>query len=559
MGSVETGRGRRFRLPDSRDFYCPNGFNTIIDTKRSELQKSWPALLLLAACLAPAVALGVDVPSAVMTFESQGQVAARNRIDELVFARWKELGIKPANLCSDSVFLRRAWLDITGTLPTAQQSAGFLNSKDPNKRAALIDQLLSSEEYADYWAMKWSDLLRVKAEFPINLWPNAAQTYYHWIRDSIAENKPYDQFARALLTESGSNFRVPPVNFYRAMQNREPAGMAQAVALTFMGVRTEKWPADRLAQMAAFFSQVDLKHSGEWKEEIIFFNPEKPAAGSLIFPDGTPARLRPGEDPREAFAQWLITPKNPWFARNIVNRAWYWLLGRGIIHEPDDIRPDNPAENPALLAYLENELVSSHYDLKHILLLILNSTTYQLSPIPQAGRTEAAQHFAAYPLRRLDAEVLIDALGQITGTSETYTSAIPEPYTFMPDFQRAVGLPDGSISSSFLELFGRPSRDTGMESERNNKLNDAQELHLLNSSFVQRKIQQGPRMAALLRTRNPQELVSQIYLTILSRYPTDAELKLAAAHSQSGSARGQTAAVDFVWALINSAEFLYRH
>lgn len=498
-------------------------------------------------------------PAFVAPFESQAELTPRNKIDELVFAHWKELGIKPANLCSDSVFLRRAWLDVTGTLPTPQQAVEFFNSKDPNKRAVLIDRLLDREEYADYWAMKWSDLLRVKAEFPINLWPNAAQTYYHWILDSIRANKPYDQFVREMLTASGSNFRVAPVNFYRAMQNREPVGIAQTVALTFMGTRADKWPAERLNQMAAFFSQVDLKHSDEWKEEIIFFNPEKPVVGKLVLPDGTPAQLRPGEDPREAFANWLITAKNPWFARNIANRMWYWLLGRGIIQEPDDIRPDNPPENAGLMAFLESELVNSHYDVKHMFRLILNSATYQLSPIPRSDRAMAAAHFAAYPLRRLDAEVLIDALCQITGTSETYTSAIPEPYTFMPDFQRAVDLPDGSISNSFLELFGRPTRDTGLESERNNKMSDAQELYLLNSTYLQRKIQPGPKGVAQMRARNPQILVPQIYLTVLSRYPTESELKLVMAHSQPASARVEATMTDLIWALLNSSEFLYRH
>jgi len=515
-------------------------------------------LAILAAaigCGTPLMAGGASSP-----YEIEGPLAPRNHVDELVFARWKQLQIQPANLCSDAVFLRRAWLDTTGTLPGAQQAAEFLNSHDPNKRAVLIDQLLERPEFADYWAMKWSDLLRVKAEFPINLWPNAAQAYYHWIRASLAGNKPYDRFARELLTESGSNFRSPPVNFYRAMQNHEPQGIAQAVALTFMGVRAENWPPGRLAQMAEFFSQIGIKHTGEWKEEIVFFDSRKPAPAKLVFPDGTAARLAPGEDPREAFAAWLTAPGNPWFARNIVNRAWYWLLGRGIVQEPDDLRPDNPPENPELLAWLEGELVHSHYDLKHVFRLILDSTTYQLSPVPRDGPEEASAHFAAYPLRRLDAEVLIDALCQITGTSETYASAIPEPYTFMPDFQRAVDLPDGSISSSFLELFGRPARDTGLEAERNNRISDAQKLHLLNSSHVQRKIQQGPKLRALMRNaQSPRELVSQLYLTILSRYPTEDEWRLVAKHSQSGVARGQAAVLDLVWALVNSNEFLYRH
>ena len=184
---------------------------------------------------------------------------ARNAIDELVFAKLEQCNVQPAAVCSDAVFVRRAYLDVIGTLPTGTRRREFLLDRSPNKRRALIDRLLEREEFADYWAMKWSDLLRVKAEFPINLWPNAAQAYHRWIRTCLKENMPYDQFVREMLTASGSNFRVPPVNFYRAMQNREPQGIAQAVALTFMGTRAEKWPKDRLAGMAAFFSQVGYK------------------------------------------------------------------------------------------------------------------------------------------------------------------------------------------------------------------------------------------------------------------------------------------------------------
>ncbi len=413
--------------------------------------------------------------------------------------------------------------------------------------------------------MKWSDLLRVKAEFPINLWPNAAQAYHRWIRTSIRENKPYDQFVREMLTASGSNFRVPPVNFYRAMQNREPPGIAQTVALTFMGVRAENWPKDRLAGMAVFFSQIGYKPTGEWKEEIVCFDPNHAAepggvAQAAVFPDGTQVRLAPDRDPREVFADWLIDAENPWFARNIVNRIWSWLLGRGIIHEPDDIRPDNPPSNPELLAYLEKELVASHHDLKHIYRLILNSQTYQLSSIARDDDPRGAANFACYPLRRLEAEVLIDALCQITGTTEEYSSAIPEPFTFIPEDLRSIALPDGSITSSFLEMFGRPPRDTGLESERNNRPTAAQRLHLLNSSHIQRKIEQSPKLGLQMRAKaNPRQVVTGLYLTILSRFPTDEELKIVATYAQPGGAKGREAAVDLAWALINSAEFLYRH
>ena len=517
--------------------------------------KKWliPAMLLAASVGRSGAGKGV-----IPTYESPAAVTARGRIDELVFARLSAAGIAPANLCSDAVFVRRAYLDTIGTLPTAEESSRFLADSDPEKRAALIDRLLEREEFADYRAMKWSDLLRVKAEFPINLWPNAAQAYHHWIWESLRANKPYDRMAREMLTASGSNFRVPPVNFYRAMQNREPQGIAQTVALTFLGVRAEKWPRERLENMAVFFSQVGSKETKEWKEEILFFDPSKgKPVPEAIFPDGKRVRLAPGRDPREVFADWLTSPENPWFARAMANRVWSWLLGRGIVEEPDDLRPDNPPSNPELLAYLEQEFIRSHYDLKQIYRLILNSSVYQLSSIPRSDNPEAEKNFAYYPLRRLDAEVLIDALCQITGTGEQYTSAIPEPYTVMPEGQRAISLPDGSISSSFLELFGRPPRDTGLETERNNRPSAAQRLHLLNSTHVQRKLEHSPKLQELMAksAKEPKAVVTGVYLTILSRPPSEDELKVVQAYPQ----RGRQAVLDLAWALLNTPEFLYRH
>jgi hypothetical protein len=499
----------------------------------------------------------------VSPFESQATETPRNKIDELVFGRLEKLGIQSANVCSDSVFVRRAYLDVIGTLPTEQEAKAFLQDQNPAKRRDLIDRLLERDEFVDYWAMKWSDLLRVKAEFPINLWPNAAQAYHRWIRTSIKENMPYDRFVREMLTASGSNFRVGQVNFYRAMQNKGPQGIAQAVALTFMGERAEKWPKERLAGMAAFFSLVGYKSTAEWKEEIVFFDPSKATNymwQAAMLPDGTRVKLTTDRDPREVFADWLIDSKNPRFTRNIVNRVWSWLLGRGIINEPDDIRPDNPPSNPELLAFLEQELVSSHYDLKHLYRLILNSKTYELSSIPRTNGPEAETNFACYPLRRLDAEVLIDAICQITGTTEKYSSSIPEPFTFIPEGQRSIALPDGSITSPFLEMFGRSPRDTGLESERNNRTMADQRLHLLNSSHIQRKLEQSQKLQALIQSKStPREIITGLYLTILSRFPTDDELKTVETYFQSGAVKDREAATDLAWALINSDEFLYRH
>lgn len=563
-------------------------------------------------------------------FESAVCTTPESQIDKLVFRKLAKLGIHPS-ICSDAVFVRRAFLDVIGTLPTAKEARAFIEDQDQNKREALVNRLLEREEFADYWAMKWSDLLRVKAEFPINLWPNAAQAYHHWIRTSIRDNKPYDQFVREMLTANGSNFRVGPANFYRAMQDKTPEGRATAVALTFMGSRTELWPKDRLSGMAVFFAQIGFKPTREWKEEIVFWDPNKDdlaqttssasqqAANSLtnqatnavvaqatnsasnqatntvaqqvansvtnqttnavvvqaavvkparstpqvaMFPDGTKIKkFPPDRDPREIFADWLITPKNPWFTANIVNRVWSWLLGRGIIHEADDIRPDNPPSNPALLAYLQKEFVAHHYDIKHIYRLILTSRTYQLSSIiPKGDVPQGEANFAFYPLRRLDAEVLIDAINQITGTTDLYTSPIPEPFTYIPDNKPAIALPDGSITSPFLDLFGRPARATGMESERVNRPSPTQRMHMLNSSHIQRKLDESPRLKAIMSAhRKRQEIVENLYLTVLSRLPTDEEVKNTEAYAKSGVVKGREAGIDLVWALINSDEFLYRH
>ena len=520
--------------------------------------------LVLVLLLLAAPAGGAAPAPGLNPYDARAELVSPNAVDDLVLARLAGANLQPAAVCSDGVFVRRAYLDIIGTLPSGFEAKEFILDRSPNKRRALIDRLLEREEFADYWAMRWSDLLRIKAEFPINLWPHAAQAYHRWIRTCLRDNVPYDQMVRQMLTASGSNFRVPPVNFYRAMQNREPAGIAQTVALTFMGTRADKWPKERLDGLAAFFAKVGYKPTMEWKEEIVFFDPVKTNAVALaapVFPDGTPARLVPERDPREAFADWLITPKNPWFTRNIANRVWAWLLGRGIIHEPDDIRPDNPPSNPELLALLERELIAAHYDLKHLYRLILNSRTYQLSSLPRDGASPDDAHFSHYRLRRLDAEVLIDALNKITGGTENYSSAIPEPFTYIPENQRSITLADGSITSSFLEMFGRSPRDTGLVSERNNRPTAEQRLHLLNSSQMQRKIEQSPMIRNLTAADNdPRRIATGMYLGILSRFPTEQEFKIVEAYFQSDQREERAAAAaDLAWSLINSAEFLYRH
>jgi hypothetical protein len=556
---------------------------------------------LISAVVCLSVAGGSAAPAPTLNvFESPAAAKPTGELDRIVFAKLFSLGVRPV-LCSDAVFVRRVYLDVIGTLPTAGEVREFLQNPDEkHKRRELIDRLLERDEFADYWSMKWGDILRIKAEFPVNLWPNAAQAYHRWVRDSLARNKPYDQFVREMLTASGSNFRVGPVNFYRAVQNRTPDGIAAAVALTFMGSRIESWPKNRSSGMAILFSEVGYKPTNEWKEEDVFWDPfhgcaapgniapgqaaintRGPAADgtpqtavlsadhpprTAVFPDGTTMTLPPDRDPREVFAEWLITPKNRWFTRCIANRVWSWLLGRGIIHEPDDIRPGNPPSNPELLEYLERELVASRYDLRRLYRLILNSTSYRFSSTPRFSGPEAEANFASYPIRRLEAEVLIDAVNKVTGATDLYTSAIPEPFTYIPRGTPAIAIADGSITSPFLTLFGRSARATGMENERVNKPMPAQCLHMLNSSHIQRKIEQGPKLAAVIDSgRGEDAILEELYLTILSRLPTPDEARTIQEYRKAGVAKKGAMKqrrndwVDIAWALVNSTEFLYRH
>jgi len=518
------------------------------------------ALCAVGVLMAVLSGSGAPAPP-VAPFERFGGWTAPSPIDDCVAAVLKERGIERANPCSDEVFIRRVYVDAIGTLPEPAAVWRFLSDNRPDRRAALIDSLLEREEFADYWAMKWCDVLRVKSEFPINLWPNAVQAYHRWVHDAIRTNMPYDQFARELLTSSGSSFRVPPVNFYRAIQGRQPADIAHAVALTFMGTRLETWPKADQANIAAFFSRIAYKKTDEWKEEIVLLDPAPAEPLDAVLPDGTAVRIQPDQDPRHVFADRLVAKGSPWFGRSVVNRVWAWLMGRGIIHEPDDIRPDNPAANPELLAYLERELVDAGYDLRQLYRLILNSRTYQQSSIPQSEDPEAEPLFAYYPTRRLEAEVLTDALCWIGGDSVSYTSPIPEPFTYTPDFVRSISLADGSITSAFLDMFGRPARDTGLMSERNDAPTDAQRRYLLNSTDVQRRIEGSQRLrnVAFTARANRRSLVSGLYVTILSRPPTPAEAATAESYLQTGRLNPRQAVSDLAWALINTKEFLYRH
>lgn len=503
-------------------------------------------------------------------FEKKVASTANSKLDKIVEQMHKQKDLKFANESSDGVFIRRLYINLTGELPTAKQAENFIKNKDKKKRSKLIDNLLDSEKFANYLTLKWCDLLRVKAEFPINLWPNAVQAYNRWIYDAVKNNLPYDKFAYKLLTSSGSNFKTPETNFYRAVQIKTPKGIASAVALTFMGMRFDKLSKEKQNELIKFFSKVRYKKTAEWKEEIVYSDLACDKIIKAQLPDGTEVQISQTEDPREFFAHWLINSNNSKFNRNIVNRIWSWLFGYGIIEPADDIRKATPPLSEELLTYLESELKKSNYNLKDIYKLILNSKTYQQSPIPKNNNTNSEQFFACYPIKQLNAEVIIDALNRILGKLETYSSKIPEPFTFVPEEHRTISLADGSISSQLLEMFGRPARDSGLESERINKSSPAQRLHMINSSQINDKIMKYNKiMRGLSKIRNKKAKLDHIYLTLLSRYPTKEEINIVNELGNTDSQKKISKQVRWrnymknintiTWALINSKEFLFNH
>lgn len=521
-------------------------------------------LWLAAGCLRMVLTAGAQ-SGPVRPYEMDRFDTRQSDIDQLVFEALRQARIEPAHPCSDEVFLRRVYLDVAGRMPTLHEARDFLKNPANNRRQALIDQLLESEDHVDFWTMRWCDVLRVKSEFPINLWPDAVQAYHRWIREQVAGNRPYDEMATDLLTACGSNFRDPAVNFFRAVPGDGPKPIAAAVALTFMGSRIEKWPAPMRSGLEELCGSVIFKPTAEWKEVIVCPDPGRFGAFSLRLPDGRDVEVEPGVDARLAFAAWLTSPDNQAFAQAGANRIWAWVFGRGVVHEADDLRPDNPPAVPGLLEHLGRTFAADGYDQRKLLRRILNSRVYQLSFIAQSDDPRVPELFAAYPVRRLEAEVLLDMLCSITGRKEGYMSPIPEPFSHVPPSDRSVRLADASITSPFLEMFGRSSRDSGLLSERDNGFSAAQRLYLLNSGSLQQQLRSSPKLRALTKLRKnqgPGEVVEGVYLTLLSRKPT---------HEEYGLALGDRAAIrksgappddqleDLIWALINSKEFLHRH
>ena len=447
--------------------------------------------------------------------------------------------------CSDEVFLRRAYLAVTGSLPTAQTCERFLDDDNFNKRERLVSRLVNSELSFKYMQMHWGDILRIKSEFPSNLWPNGVQAYNRWIYEQLMNNVPYDKMVRELLLSEGSNFRSPAVNFYRGFQQRTPENFYKNINLLFLGNR------DCRDNGHLCFSQVRFKSTKEWKEEIIYLDYHKKVYYTQIeLEDGTTLTPQQDSDWREVYVNWLTSSRNRRFAEVMVNRMWYWIFGRGIVHEPDDWREDNRPSDPQLLAELTDYFISSKFDMRKLLKKILLTDEFESEAAP-AGY---------YTPQRLPAEVIVDALATVTGIWDTYSSRVPEPFTFYPPRTRATHLGDATVSSTELELFGKVSRDVSLEAQRNNEISSRQLLYLMNSSVLEQRIRKSGVVKKICEQNSTlEQLTDAITLRVLSRRATDSEKRLYKEYMEQNGLSLRDLALDMVWVQINSNEFLYNH
>lgn len=506
--------------------------------------------------------------------------ASHNYIDDLVFTKLKAMGMPPSDPCDDSTFIRRVSLDIAGRLPTLEEAQHFLADTDPAKRDKLIDTLLASPEYADYFANKWSALLRNKRSKPAEAPTTFA--FYDWIHDSLQANRPYNLIVRDLLCATGDASDDPPVAWYR--QVKEPQQEVEDIAQLFLGMRMqcaqchhhpfEKWSQNDYYSFSAFFTQLGRKPVTTKEDEAIFHRrgiatainkktkqPVRPAA-LVTGPMDIPA----DEDPRIELSKWMSNPQNPFFARTLVNRYWKHFFNRGIVEPEDDMRETNPPSNPELLDALAQHFIDSGYNLKTLIRDITRSQTYQLSAVPNHYNAADRQNFSRYFAKRLTAEVLFDSINTITRT--------PANFPGMPPGTRAISLPDNSFNagSYFLTVFGRPESSSACECERTQEASLAQALHLLNAKDIQEKLASESGAAAKLAAdpRTDEEKLRELYLAAYARPPEAHELELAKAYLDKprkgadgqpvDAARGKRMGYeDIIWAVLNTKEFLFNH
>jgi hypothetical protein len=511
---------------------------------------------------------------------AEGFPEPTNFVDELVFANLRDLGIPPSPICDDATFLRRVTLDVAGRLPTTQEASAFLASSDPDKRNQAIESLLASPEYADFFASKWNALLKNRRDDASDITSNFA--FHAWVRDSMLANKPYDQFVRELLAATGTVIANPPVAWYKRV--KEPKQQLEDVAQLFLGVRMqcaqchhhpfERWSQDDYYGLAAFFTQVGRKPTSTRGEDMIFHRRGTAGAtnirsGATIRPsalgDAIPA-IAPDEDPRLKLADWMASPTNPFFAKALVNRYWKHFFRRGLIEPEDDIRDSNPPTNPELLAALEAEFIRSGYDLKHLVRTMVRSKTYQLSSIPNERNLVDQQNYSRFYPRRLQAEMMLDAIDDLTGIRTDFAN--------LPPGTRAIALPDNSYNGGtpFLKVFGRPENESVCECERTQTSSLAQSLHMMNAGDIRQKLSSGGGRADLLTksTQPVEERVAELYLQAFSRRPTPEELTVAVDYLTAPQTDASGNAVDpqqvlrdgfqdLLWALINTKEFLFNH
>ncbi|MFO0956126.1 MAG: DUF1549 domain-containing protein [Isosphaeraceae bacterium] len=503
---------------------------------------------------------------------SLGDFRPRNLVDVQVAKQWQELGLSPSADCSDAEFLRRASLDLNGTLPTAADARRFAADPDPEKRLKLVDRLLERPEYAKFFAIKWADILRNKRENNAGLQAGTFR-FHDWIEAQLATNVPYDRFVRSILTASGTAETAPPVVWYRRL--RTPDALVDDTAQVFLGMRLqcakchhhpfEVWSQDDYYGFAAFFSRVGRKlppgqqPNGQVEGNEAIFAARAgavshPRTGKAMAPKllgGPEESAEAGADLRDRLAAWLGDPANPYFARALVNRYWAHFFNRGVAEPPDDLRASNPPSNPELLDALAADFVASGYDLKHLIRTIATSRVFGLSSLPNESNARDRQAFARYYPKRIGAEVLLDSIAQLTGA--------PTAFGGIPAGTRAIELPDESVPSSFLDAFGRPKRDTACECERVTDASLGQSLLLLNSAEVQQKLSAGGGRAELL-AKDPRpdgEKVEELFWDAFARAPSDSEKTAAVTHIQADPSRRKEAYEDILWALINAKEFQF--
>jgi hypothetical protein len=495
----------------------------------------------------------------------------RNFIDEIVFAKLKTLGLPPSQLSNDATFLRRVTVDIAGRLPTADEAEMFLGDQSPDKRDRLIDRLLDSGDYADYFANKWNAVLRNKKSQPVEA--RGTFAFHMWIRDSLQRNTPYDEFVRSIITASGEVQTNPAVTWYRSVNTTEQR--VEDTAQLFLGLRIqcarchhhpfEKWSEQDYYGFAAFFSQVDQKEAEGGRiardvkrvyHKVGVAQARNPKTGEMVRPTGLGSAtldLAPADDPRHALVDWMADPTNPFFAKSFSNRYWKHFFGRGLVDPEDDMRVTNPASHPELLDKLAESFIESGFDMKQLIRTICQSKTYQLDSTPNEYNARDKQNFSRYYPQRLNAEVLYDALNQVTQSSPSFNG--------MPSTMRAVQLPDTSAGNYFLTVFGMPAGDTACECERSGEANLAQSLHLLNSNEVQGKLSSGSGRAANFARNtgaSEPEKIREMYLWVFAREPDPDELQICVRHVEEHSNK-QQAYEDLLWALVNTKEFLFNH